>query len=158
MDFGLIYELGVPRPWGSRSEYDVFWSSIKQAVEADRLGYSHLWTVEHHFLGEFSHGSAPEVWLSAVAQRTERIRIGHGVVLVPPPFNHPVRVAERAAMLDILSDGRLEFGTGRSVTEEELGGFGTPVDGDVRDQGHAAVRRRTVNEAATVDRALAPRR
>ena len=80
MDFGLIYEMNVPRPWGPRSEYDVYWNSIWQAVEADRLGYSHIWTVEHHFLEEFSHGSAPEVWLSAVAARTERIRIGHAVV------------------------------------------------------------------------------
>ncbi len=124
MDFGLIYEMGVPKPWGPRSEYDTYWNAVAQAREADRLGYTHVWTVEHHFLEEFSHSSAPEVWLASVAQHTERIRIGHGVVLVPAPFNHPVRVAERAAALDIMSNGRLEFGTGRSVTEEELGGFG----------------------------------
>jgi alkanesulfonate monooxygenase SsuD/methylene tetrahydromethanopterin reductase-like flavin-dependent oxidoreductase (luciferase family) len=127
MDFGLIYELGVPKPWGPRSEYEVYWNSIEQASEADRLGYSHVWTVEHHFLEEFSHSSAPEVWLATVAQHTTNIRIGHGVVLVPAAFNHPVRVAERAAALDILSNGRVEFGTGRSVTEEELGGFGIPA-------------------------------
>jgi alkanesulfonate monooxygenase SsuD/methylene tetrahydromethanopterin reductase-like flavin-dependent oxidoreductase (luciferase family) len=123
MDFGLLYELGVPKPWGPRSEYDTFWNALEQAKEADRLGYSHVWAVEHHFLEEFSHSSAPEVWLAAVAQHTERIRIGHGVVQVPAGFNHPVRTAERAAMLDIMSNGRLEFGTGRSITIEELGGF-----------------------------------
>src|SRR5215510_7958086 len=124
MDFGLLYEIGVPRPWNDRSEYDAFWNALEQAKEADRLGYTHVWAVEHHFLEEFSHSSAPEVWLAALAQHTSRIRIGHGVVQVLAGFNHPVRTAERAAMLDILSNGRLEFGTGRSITTEELGGFG----------------------------------
>lgn len=123
VDFGLIYELQVPKPWHPRSEYDAFWNGIEQAKEADRLGYSHVWAVEHHFLEEFSHSSAPEIWLAAVAQHTQRIRIGHGVVLIPAGFNSPIRVAERAAALDILSNGRLEFGTGRSITIEELGGF-----------------------------------
>jgi alkanesulfonate monooxygenase SsuD/methylene tetrahydromethanopterin reductase-like flavin-dependent oxidoreductase (luciferase family) len=127
MDFGLIYELAVPKPWAPRSEYDAYWNALAQVREADRLGYSHVWAVEHHFLEEFSHSSAPEVWLTAVAQHTERIRIGHGVVQVPAGFNHPVRVAERAAALDIMSNGRLEFGTGRSITEEELGGFGIAI-------------------------------
>jgi alkanesulfonate monooxygenase SsuD/methylene tetrahydromethanopterin reductase-like flavin-dependent oxidoreductase (luciferase family) len=127
MNFGLIYELGVPKPWHARSEYDAYWNAVEQVREADRLGYSHVWAVEHHFLEEFSHSSAPEVWLATVAQHTERIRICHGVVQVPAGFNHPVRVAERAAALDILSNGRLELGTGRSITEEELGGFGIPV-------------------------------
>jgi alkanesulfonate monooxygenase SsuD/methylene tetrahydromethanopterin reductase-like flavin-dependent oxidoreductase (luciferase family) len=127
MDFGLIYELGVPKPWHPRSEYDAYWNAIEQVREADRVGYSHVWAVEHHFLEEFSHSSSPEVWLATVAQHTERIRICHGVVQVPAGFNHPVRVAERAAALDILSNGRLELGTGRSITEEELGGFGIAV-------------------------------
>ena len=128
MDFGLMYELGVPRPWGPRSEYDVYWNALQQVVEADRLGYTHVWAVEHHFLDEYSHSSAPEVWLAAVAQHTERIRIGHGVVQVPAGFNHPVRTAERAAALDIMSNGRLEFGTGRSITADELEGFGIAVE------------------------------
>ena len=83
-----------------------------------------MWAVEHHFLENYSLSSAPDVFLSAVAQRTERIRIGHGVRLLPPPFNHPARSASSAAVLDILSNGRLEFGVGRSITEQELGGFG----------------------------------
>jgi len=79
--------------------------------------------VEHHFLVEYSHSSAPEVFLGAVSQRTKNVRIGQGVALLPGPFNHPIRVAERAAALDILSNGRFDLGTGRSITEQELGGF-----------------------------------
>jgi alkanesulfonate monooxygenase SsuD/methylene tetrahydromethanopterin reductase-like flavin-dependent oxidoreductase (luciferase family) len=138
MDFGLLYELSVPRPWGPHSEYDAYWNALEQVKLADRLGYTHVWAVEHHFLDEFSHSSAPEIWLTAVAQHTERIRIGHGVVQIPAGFNHPVRVAERAAALDILSNGRLEFGTGRSITAEELGGFGIPLE-DARPQWREAI-------------------
>jgi alkanesulfonate monooxygenase SsuD/methylene tetrahydromethanopterin reductase-like flavin-dependent oxidoreductase (luciferase family) len=129
MDFGLLYELGVPRPWTPTSEYDVYWKSLEQVRTAEASGFTHVWAVEHHFLEEFSHSGAPEVWLTAVAQHTKTIRIGHGVVLAPPPFNHPVRTAERVAALDIMSNGRVEFGTGRSITSEELGGFGIdPAD------------------------------
>src|SRR5256712_6963234 len=80
-----------------------------------------MWEVEHHFLTEFAHSSAPEVFLAGVAQRTRRIRLGHGVVLLPHKFNHPIRVAERVAALDLLSDGRVEFGTGRSSQFEQAG-------------------------------------
>src|SRR5207245_3761163 len=96
----------------------------EQIALADELGFDYVWEVEHHFLEGYSLSSAPEVFLSAVAQHTEKIRIGHGVRLVPPPFNHPARSAEMAAVLDIMSRGRLEFGVGRSITEQELGGFG----------------------------------
>ena len=123
-----MFEIGVARPWGPRSEYDGFWNALEQARVADEVGFTHVWAVEHHFLDEFSHSSAPEVWLTAVAQHTGRIRIGHGVVQVPAGFNHPVRVAERAAVLDIMSNGRLEFGTGRSITTSELEGFGIPLE------------------------------
>ena len=129
VDFGLIYELQVGKPWADDSESNVYWQAIEQIQEAERAGFTHAWAVEHHFLAEFSHCSAPEVFLSAVAQHTSTIRIGQGVVLCPPPFNHPVRVAERIAVLDILSRGRVEFGAGRSITEPELGGFGIdPAD------------------------------
>ena len=129
MDFGLIYELQVGKPWTDDSESNVYWQAIEQIQEAERAGFTHAWAVEHHFLPEFSHCSAPEVFLTAVAQHTSTIRIGQGVVLCPPPFNHPVRVAERIAVLDILSRGRVEFGAGRSITQPELGGFGIdPAD------------------------------
>jgi len=87
-----------------------------------------VWAVEHHFLEEYSHCSAPEVFLAAVAAQTERIRVGHGVVVCVPQMNHPVRLAERAAVLDVISNGRLEFGTGRSSTWTELGGFQADPD------------------------------
>jgi len=88
------------------------------------VGFGYFWTVEHHFLSEFSHCSAPEALYGAIAARTRTMRIGHGVRLLPFPYNHPIRAAEMAAVLDIVSDGRLEFGTGRSSTRDELEGFG----------------------------------
>jgi alkanesulfonate monooxygenase SsuD/methylene tetrahydromethanopterin reductase-like flavin-dependent oxidoreductase (luciferase family) len=121
MKFDLLYELQVPKPHDERSEYRCYHEALAQIELADRLGFDTVWAVEHHFLNEFAHCSAPEVFLSAAAQRTKRIRIGHGVVLLPSRFNHPIRVAERAAALDILSDGRLEFGTGRSSQYEQAG-------------------------------------
>jgi len=124
MEFGLFYEIPVPRPWHERSEYDAYHQVIAQAVRGDEVGFHSFWTVEHHFLSEFSHCSAPEVLYGAVAAKTKRIRIGHGVRLLPFPYNHPIRVAEMAAALDLICDGRLEFGTGRSSTRDELEGFG----------------------------------
>jgi alkanesulfonate monooxygenase SsuD/methylene tetrahydromethanopterin reductase-like flavin-dependent oxidoreductase (luciferase family) len=93
MDFGLLFEMQVPKPWTATTESDAFWNSIAQAKAAEAAGFSHVWAVEHHFREEFSHMGAPEIWLAAVAQHTERVRLGHGVVLLPPPFNHPVRRA-----------------------------------------------------------------
>src|SRR5439155_5026522 len=95
-----------------------------QCALADRLGIDYVWEVEHHFLEEYSHSSAPEVFLAAVSQRTTRIRLGHGIVQMPPPFNHPARVAERVATLDLVSGGRVDFGTGEASSAAELGGFG----------------------------------
>ena len=127
MKFDLLYELQIPKPHDARSEYRCYHEALEQIALADRLGFDTVWAVEHHFLTEFAHSSAPDVFLSAVAQRTQRIRIGHGVVLLPDRFNHPIRVAERAAALDILSDGRLEFGTGRS-SQYEQAGFGIDTE------------------------------
>jgi alkanesulfonate monooxygenase SsuD/methylene tetrahydromethanopterin reductase-like flavin-dependent oxidoreductase (luciferase family) len=121
MKFDLLYELQAPKPHDERSEYRAYHQALEQIELADRLGFDTVWAVEHHFLVEFAHSSAPEVFLSAAAQRTERIRIGHGVVLLPHKFNHPIKVAERVAALDILSDGRVEFGTGRSSVYEQTG-------------------------------------
>lgn len=123
MDFGLLYELAVPKPWSPTTERNAFWNALHQVRQAEASGFTHVWAVEHHFREEFSHMGAPEIWLTAVAQHTEKIRIGHGVVLLPTPFNHPIRVAERIGALDILSNGRVEFGTGRSLAELELTGF-----------------------------------
>lgn len=127
--FGLHNEIMVPRPWGPKTEYDTFKNVVEQAILADRTGYEWWSTVEHHFLAEFSHSTAPEVLYPYVAARTENVRIAHAVRLLPYPYNHPVRLAEQAATLDLLCDGRLEFGVGRSVSWDELSGFGIdPAD------------------------------
>jgi len=80
---------------------------------ADRLGIDSVWEVEHHFLEEYSHSSASEVFLAAASQRTQRIRLGFGIVAIPPGYQHPARVAEKVSMLDLVSGGRVEFGSGR---------------------------------------------
>jgi len=126
--FGLFYEHQLPRPWDERSEQQLISEALEQVELADRLGFDCVWEVEHHFLEEYSHSSAPEVFLAAVSQRTARIRLGHGICLTAPQFNHPARVAERISMLDLVSGGRVEFGSGESSSEAELGGFGVPRD------------------------------
>src|SRR5580693_9502924 len=126
MTFGVLYELQLPRPWGPDAEYNLVQNAIEQIEIADKFGAESAWAVEHHFLEEYAHSSAPEVFLAAVSQRTKNIRIGHGIVQTPPHINHPARIAERIATLDLLSDGRVEFGTGAGATETELGGFLVP--------------------------------
>jgi alkanesulfonate monooxygenase SsuD/methylene tetrahydromethanopterin reductase-like flavin-dependent oxidoreductase (luciferase family) len=121
MKFDLLYELQTPKPHDDDSESRCYHEALEQIVRADQLGFDTVWFVEHHFLTEFAHSSAPEVFLGALSQRTERIRLGHGVTLLPHKFNHPIRVAERVAALDILSNGRVEFGTGRSSQFEQAG-------------------------------------
>jgi alkanesulfonate monooxygenase SsuD/methylene tetrahydromethanopterin reductase-like flavin-dependent oxidoreductase (luciferase family) len=121
---GLFFEHQLPRPWDDDAESRVLDQAIEQCELADRIGIHTTWVVEHHFLEEYSHSSAPEVFLAAVSQRTSRLRLGHGIVQTPPGYNHPARVAERIATLDLLSHGRVEFGTGESSSEAELGGFG----------------------------------
>ena len=128
MKFALFYEIPVARPWSRSSEHEAFRNTLEQAVLGDRMGFHAFWTVEHHFLEEFSHCSNPEVLYGAIAASTKRMRIGYGVRLTPKPYNHPVRSAESAAVLDLLSDGRVDFGTGRSSTKLELEGFGIHPD------------------------------
>lgn len=124
MKFALFYEIPVPRPWDRRSEAVAYRNVLEQAVLGDRVGFHAFWSVEHHFLEEYSHCSNPEVLYGAIAARTQRMRIGYGVRLAPQPYNHPVRSAESAAVLDLISGGRVDFGTGRSSTRLELEGFG----------------------------------
>jgi len=126
--FGIFYEHQLPRPWTDQSEHRLIADALDQIELADRLGVQYLWEVEHHFLEEYSHSSAPEVFLAAASQRTTRMRMGHGVVQTAPLYNHPARIAERISMLDLVSDGRVEFGTGESSSEAELGGFGVDRD------------------------------
>src|SRR6516164_7598498 len=130
MKFGIFYEHQLPRPWEPGSELRLFQDALDQVELADRLGIDYAWEVEHHFLEEYSHSSAPEVFLAAASQRTKRIRLGHGVVLLPGGYNAPARVAERIATLDLVSNGRVELGTGESSSEMELGGFRVGYDKD----------------------------
>src|SRR5215472_14179571 len=123
MKFGIFYEISVPRPWDRETEKRVFDNCLEQVALADELGFDSVWCVEHHFLEEYSHCSAPEIFLTACAMKTKKIRVGHGIVICVPEFNHPIKIAERTATMDIISGGRLEVGTGRSATWNELGGF-----------------------------------
>jgi len=131
--FGTFYEHQLPRPWEEGDEQRLVQESLEQVELADRLGIEYAWEVEHHFLEEYSHSSAPEVFLAACSQRTKNIRLGHGIVLMPVNYNHPARVAERIATLDLVSNGRVEFGTGESSAILELEGFDVSVE-DKRDQ------------------------
>jgi alkanesulfonate monooxygenase SsuD/methylene tetrahydromethanopterin reductase-like flavin-dependent oxidoreductase (luciferase family) len=123
MKFGGFYELQLPRPWTQASEHILLKQALAQVELSDRSGFDYIWATEHHFLEEYAHSSAPEVFLAACSQRTKNVRIGHGIVQMPPPINHPARVAERIATLDLISDGRCEFGAGAGATVTELGGF-----------------------------------
>src|SRR5262245_64411599 len=115
MKFGIFYELQLPRPWTEASEYQLLQDALAQIELADRLGFDYAWCVEHHFLEEYSHCSAPEVFLAAAAARTRRIRLGHGIRQVIPNYNHPARTAECLGMLDLISNGRVDFGIGEGA-------------------------------------------
>ncbi len=121
MKFGIFYEHQLPRPWDEESEYRLLQQSLEQIELADRLGFDYAWEVEHHFLEEYSHSSAPEVFLAAASQRTRDIRLGHGIVQLTT--NHPARVAERVSTLDLLSHGRVELGIGEGSSVTELHPF-----------------------------------
>lgn len=123
MRFGLLYELQLPRPWDEGAEHRMVQDALAEVALADRLGFDCVWANEHHFLEEYSHSSAPEVFLAAAAARTKQIHVGHAVVLSPPGYNPPARVAERIATLDLVSSGRCEWGTGSSSSRSELEGF-----------------------------------
>jgi alkanesulfonate monooxygenase SsuD/methylene tetrahydromethanopterin reductase-like flavin-dependent oxidoreductase (luciferase family) len=123
MKFGIFYEHQLPRPWEPDDEHRLLKDALDQVELADRLGIDYVWEVEHHFLEEYSHSSAPEIFLAGASQRTKNIRLGHGIVQLPLNFNHTARIAERIATLDLISDGRVEFGTGESSSHAELGGF-----------------------------------
>jgi alkanesulfonate monooxygenase SsuD/methylene tetrahydromethanopterin reductase-like flavin-dependent oxidoreductase (luciferase family) len=126
MKFGIFYELQLPRPWKDGDEHKLYQRALDQLELADKLGYDYAWEVEHHFLEEYSHSSAPESFLAAASQRTKRIRLGHGIFQITT--NHPARVAERIATLDLLSNGRCEFGMGESGSITELEPFGVAIE------------------------------
>jgi alkanesulfonate monooxygenase SsuD/methylene tetrahydromethanopterin reductase-like flavin-dependent oxidoreductase (luciferase family) len=122
MRFSLFFEMQIARPTPA-TERRLFQDCSEQAVLADRLGYEAVWAAEHHGLREYAHSSAPEVFLAFVAARTERVRLGHGVTLTPHRYNHPIRIAERIATLDVLSGGRVNWGSGKSGSRTEQDAF-----------------------------------
>lgn len=119
----MIFEAQMADPTRLH-EQRVIHDCVEQAILAERMGFDRVWAVEHHALKWYAHMSAPEVFLTWVAAKTTRIRVGHGVVCMPFRYNHPVRVAERAAMLDVLSNGRLDLGAGRGATLREMSTMG----------------------------------
>ena len=128
MKFGIFYEHQLPRPWDEGVELKLFQDALDQVELADKLGIDYAWEVEHHFLEEYSHSSSPEIFLAAASQRTSNIRLGHGIRQVITNYNHPARTAECIATLDLVSGGRVDFGTGESSAILELGGFDIPVE------------------------------
>ncbi len=137
MKFGIFYEHQLPRDWHDTSEHQLFKNSLDQIELADKLGYDYAWEVEHHFMEEYSHSSAPEVFLAAASQRTKNIRLGHGIIQLTT--NHPARVAERVATLDLVSDGRVDMGLGEGSSVTELHPFNLKFR-DKRDVWEDAVR------------------
>jgi alkanesulfonate monooxygenase SsuD/methylene tetrahydromethanopterin reductase-like flavin-dependent oxidoreductase (luciferase family) len=141
MEFGIFVQGHVPKAKvdaeGVAAEHNALMGDLELVKAADRSGWKYAWVTEHHFLQEYSHLSANEVFLGYLAAATERIHIGSGIFNLNPQVNHPVRVAERAAMLDHLSDGRFELGTGRGAGSREVTGFdisGTDVTKAVWDE------------------------
>ncbi len=137
MKFGIFYEHQLPRDWEDFSEHKLIQNSLAQIELADQLGYDYAWEVEHHFMEEYSHSSAPEVFLAAASQRTKNIRLGHGIIQLTT--NHPARVAERVATLDLVSNGRVEMGLGEGSSVTELHPFNLRFR-DKRDVWEDAVR------------------
>ncbi|MDL2716714.1 MAG: LLM class flavin-dependent oxidoreductase [Acidobacteriota bacterium] len=122
MKFSLLLEVQMSHPT-PELEQQTFRDCVEQAVLADELGYHGVWATEHHGLYEFAHCSAPEVLLAFIAAKTKRLLLGHAVTLTPRAYNHPIRVAERVATLDILSGGRVRWGSGKSASRVEQDAF-----------------------------------
>lgn len=126
MKFGYFSQLQSPKPWRENEEVLLYKEAMEQAVYAEAVGFDYYWQTEHHFYTEIGHSSAPELFLAALAQRTTKIRLGPAVVVLP--CNHPYRVVEYISTLDILSDGRVEFGTGRGASAYHIEAFGVSPD------------------------------
>lgn len=126
MKFGVMTQIQMPRPWTETTERAGYWNALDQGVAAESAGFDYYWITEQHFLIEIGHCPAPDMFLAALSQRTTRLRLGLGVVLLP--LHNPVYVAERVATLDVLSNGRAEFGTGRGTSNYMVEGLGFDPD------------------------------
>jgi alkanesulfonate monooxygenase SsuD/methylene tetrahydromethanopterin reductase-like flavin-dependent oxidoreductase (luciferase family) len=122
MKFGLMTQIQMPRPWGADAEMQAYHGAIAQAVAAEQAGFGHFWITEQHFFAEIGHSACPDMLLSAISQRTSRIRLGFSVILMT--VNNPYAIAERVATLDLLSRGRVDFGMGRGSTPYMVEAFG----------------------------------
>src|SRR2546423_768345 len=126
MEFGIFVQGYTPqfrRDKDPDAEHHALMNELELVKAADEAGFKYVWVTEHHFLDEYSHLSANDVFLGYLAHATERIHLGSGIFNPLPQVNHPAKVAERVAMLDHLSDGRFEFGTGRGAGSHEILGF-----------------------------------
>jgi len=122
MQFGMMTQIQIPRPWTQTSERQAYWNALEQGAAGEAVGFEYFWITEQHFLAEIGHAPASDMFLAALSQRTKTMRLGLGVVVLP--LHNPFFVAERVAVLDVLSKGRVEFGTGRGTTSYILEGFG----------------------------------
>lgn len=127
MKFSMIFEAQIVDT-SRKGEYQIMQECVEQAVLGEKMGFDRIWAVEHHCLKWYAHMSAPETFLAYVAGKTSTIRIGHGVVCLPFRMNHPVKVAERIGMLDMLTKGRVDFGIGKGGTPQEAGAFQTEME------------------------------
>jgi len=125
MQIGMFYQIQVPKPWTAESDHQKYWELLEQVSYAEEQGFSSVWMADHQFRSEWSHSSAPDVTLAALSQRTSRIRLGIAVVV--PPVQHPLHIAARTATLDILSNGRVDLGVGRSGYPYQMAAFGADL-------------------------------
>jgi alkanesulfonate monooxygenase SsuD/methylene tetrahydromethanopterin reductase-like flavin-dependent oxidoreductase (luciferase family) len=132
MKFGLMTQIQMPKPWSETTEREGFWNNLDQAVAAEAAGFDHFWITEQHFFIEIGHSSCPDMFLAALSQRTKTMRLGFGVVLMP--VHNPFMIAEKVATLDVLSNGRAEFGAGRGTSPYVVEGLGFRTE-DGRDVG-----------------------
>jgi len=128
MEFGIFNSICMPpqirKEYGADAEHRRLLDEIEYVKAADAAGFKYAWVTEHHFLEEYSHLSASESFIAYALAKTSNIHVGSGIFNITPPVNHPARIAERVAMLDHLSEGRFEFGTGRGSSTTEQRGFG----------------------------------
>ena len=125
MQLGLFYQIQVPKPWNDQSESRRYHEMLEEVTYAEEIGMTSVWFVEHHFRSEWSHSSAPDITLAAISQRTEKMRLGIAVVLVP--LHHPLNIASRMATLDVVSNGRVDLGIGRSGYPYQMQPYGSDL-------------------------------
>ena len=125
MQLGLFYQIQVPKPWTDQSEAQRYHEMLEEVTYAEEIGMTSVWFVEHHFRSEWSHSSAPDITLAAISQRTSQMRLGIAVVLAP--LHHPLNIASRMATLDVVSNGRVDLGIGRSGYPYQMQPYGSDL-------------------------------